>query len=87
MWGAIAGFFGGAVDTVMMRIVDVLLSIPLLFLLIALTVILGSSLPTPRSRVIGFTAWLVPARLVRGETLVLLRPGIRPGGSGDGRHR
>jgi peptide/nickel transport system permease protein len=70
LWGAIAGFFGGWVDTVMMRIVDVLLSIPLLFLLIVLAVIFQSSLGL-LILVIGFTAWLVPARLVRGETLVL----------------
>jgi peptide/nickel transport system permease protein len=70
LWGAIAGFFGGVVDTIMMRIVDVLLSIPLLFLLIVLAVIFQSSLGL-LILVIGFTAWLIPARLVRGETLVL----------------
>ncbi|HEY5273003.1 MAG TPA: ABC transporter permease [Acidimicrobiales bacterium] len=70
LWGAVAGFFGGWVDTVMMRIVDVLLSIPLLFLLIVLAVIFPRSLGL-LILVIGFTAWLVPARLVRGETLVL----------------
>jgi peptide/nickel transport system permease protein len=69
-WGAVAGFFGGIVDTIMMRIVDVLLSIPLLFLLIVLAVIFQSSLGL-LILVIGFTAWLIPARLVRGETLVL----------------
>lgn len=70
LWGATAGFFGGWVDAVMMRIVDVLLSIPLLFLLIVLAVIFQPSLEL-LIFVIGFTAWLVPARLVRGETLVL----------------
>ena len=70
LWGATAGFFGGWVDTIMMRIVDVLLSIPLLFLLIVLAVIFQPSLEL-LVLVIGFTAWLVPARLVRGETLVL----------------
>jgi peptide/nickel transport system permease protein len=70
LWGAIAGFFGGIVDTIMMRIVDILLSIPLLFLLIVLAVIFQSSLGL-LILVIGFTAWLIPARLVRGETLVL----------------
>ncbi|HZS24898.1 MAG TPA: ABC transporter permease [Gaiellaceae bacterium] len=68
--GAISGFFGGWVDAVLMRIVDVLLSIPLLFLLIALAVIFRPSLKI-LILVIGFTAWLVPARLVRGETLSL----------------
>jgi peptide/nickel transport system permease protein len=70
IWGAVSGFFGGWVDAVMMRIVDVFLSVPLLFLLIVLAVIFHSSLPL-LILVIGFVAWLVPARLVRGETLSL----------------
>jgi peptide/nickel transport system permease protein len=70
LWGAISGFFGGWVDALMMRIVDVLLSVPLLFLLIVLAVIFHPSL-TILILVIGLTAWLVPARLVRGETLSL----------------
>jgi peptide/nickel transport system permease protein len=70
LWGAIAGFFGGWIDTIMMRFVDMLLSIPLLFLLIVLAVIFQSSIGL-LILVIGLTAWLVPARLVRGETLVL----------------
>jgi peptide/nickel transport system permease protein len=70
VWGAVAGFFGGWVDALMMRIVDVLLSVPILFLLIVLAVIFQPSLGL-LMLVIGFTAWLVPARLVRGETLTL----------------
>ena len=70
LWGATAGFLGGIVDAVMMRIVDILLSIPLLYLLITLTVIFRRSL-TLLIVVIGLVAWLTPARLVRGETLSL----------------
>ncbi|HUZ20971.1 MAG TPA: ABC transporter permease [Acidimicrobiales bacterium] len=70
LWGAISGFFGGWVDALMMRIVDTLLSVPLIFLLITLAVIFQTSL-TLLIFIIGMTAWLVPARLVRGETLVL----------------
>jgi peptide/nickel transport system permease protein len=70
LFGAISGFFGGWVDAFMMRVVDVLLSVPLLFLVIVLAVIFQPSL-TILILVIGFTAWLVPARLVRGETLSL----------------
>ncbi|MGO9559441.1 MAG: ABC transporter permease [Acidimicrobiales bacterium] len=70
VWGAVAGFFGGIVDAIMMRVVDVLLSIPALFLLIVLAVIF-----TPGKVglifIIGGLAWLTPARLVRGETLTL----------------
>jgi peptide/nickel transport system permease protein len=70
VWGAVSGFFGGWLDALMMRIVDILLSVPLLFLLIVLAVIFHPSLPL-LILVIGFVAWLVPARLVRGETLSL----------------
>jgi len=39
VWGAVAGFFGGVVDALMMRFVDILLSIPTLLLLIVLSVL------------------------------------------------
>lgn len=70
LWGATSGFFGGVVDAVMMRIVDVFLSLPTIYLLITLTVIFQAS-EGLLILVIGLTAWLVPARLVRGETLTL----------------
>jgi peptide/nickel transport system permease protein len=70
LFGAISGFSGGWLDSLMMRIVDVLLSVPILFLVIVLAVIFHPSL-TILILVIGLTAWLVPARLVRGETLSL----------------
>jgi peptide/nickel transport system permease protein len=70
LWGAVSGFFGGWVDGLMMRTVDVFLSIPILFLLILLAVLFGQSLSI-LIYVIAFTSWLVPARLVRGETLTL----------------
>lgn len=70
LYGAISGFFGGWLDSLLMRIVDVLLSIPVLFLLIALVTIYHSS-ETLLILVIAFVSWLVPARLIRGETLTL----------------
>jgi peptide/nickel transport system permease protein len=70
LWGAVSGFFGGIVDTVMMRIVDALLAIPILFLLLYLVTIVRPS-TTVMIVVLGLTAWLVPARLVRGESLTL----------------
>ncbi|MCU1494749.1 MAG: Oligopeptide transport system permease protein OppC [Acidimicrobiaceae bacterium] len=70
LWGAVSGFFGGVVDAIMMRVVDVFLSLPTIYLLITLTVIFQAS-EGLLILVIGLTAWLVPARLVRGETLTL----------------
>ncbi len=86
--GAISGFFGGIVDTILMRFVDILLSVPLLYLLIVLAVIFQPSVEI-LILVIGFTAWLVPARLVRGETLSLrvreYVQAVRVMGGGGGR--
>jgi peptide/nickel transport system permease protein len=70
IYGALAGFIGGWVDAIMMRIVDMLLSIPVLFLLIALVTIYRQS-EILIIVVIAFVSWLIPARLVRGETLTL----------------
>jgi peptide/nickel transport system permease protein len=69
-FGAVSGYFGGWVDSFMMRIVDVLLSIPLIFLLVVLAVIFTPSVGL-LILVIGMTSWLGAARLVRGETLTL----------------
>jgi peptide/nickel transport system permease protein len=70
LWGAIAGFFGGWVDAVMMRIVDTVLAIPPLFLLLFLAVAITPSVPM-LIIVVALVSWLVPARLIRGETLTL----------------
>lgn len=86
--GAVSGFFGGFVDSFLMRLVDVLLSVPILYLLIVLAVIFSPSVKI-LILVIGFTAWLVPARLVRGETLSLrvreFVQAVRVMGGGGGR--
>jgi len=70
LWGASAGYLGGIVDGLMMRIVDALLAIPALLLLLFLATVFR---PTALILivVVGLTAWLVPARLVRGEALSL----------------
>jgi len=70
LWGAIAGFAGGWLDQVMMRIVDSLLAIPTLFLLLVLAAMFTPSLPM-LIIIVALVAWLVPARLIRGETLSL----------------
>lgn len=70
MWGAISGFLGGFVDTIMMRIVDVLLAVPTIFILLYLETIYH---PTVLLLIItiSIVSWLTAARLVRGETLSL----------------
>ena len=70
LWGAIAGFFGGLLDALMMRVVDSLVAIPALFLLVVLGTIITPSVPV-LVLVVGGIAWLVPARLIRAETLSL----------------
>jgi peptide/nickel transport system permease protein len=70
IWGAIAGFYGGFMDGLMMRIVDVILAVPALFFLL----ILATSAPPSMLEliiVLSFLAWQVPSRLVRGESLSL----------------
>ncbi len=69
-FGAISGYAGGAVDAVMMRIVDTVLSVPTLFLLIVIAAILHPSFWLIVF-IVALAAWLVPARLIRGETLTL----------------
>jgi len=68
--GAIAGLVGGIVDAVLMRLVDVLLSIPLLFVILIVSAHYGASV-VKLSLIIGAFSWLVSARLVRGEVLTL----------------
>jgi peptide/nickel transport system permease protein len=70
LWGAVSGLAGGIVDSVMMRVVDVFLSVPFLFVVLILAVKFGASVLS-LSLVIGGFAWQVPARLVRGEVLTL----------------
>lgn len=68
LYGATAGYFGGRVDSVMMRIVDILMSIPYMFVLILLLVIAGRSMMTLFIG-IGLISWLDMSRIVRGQTL------------------
>jgi ABC-type dipeptide/oligopeptide/nickel transport system permease subunit len=68
--GLAAGFLGGIVDTVLARLVDVVLSVPFLLVAIALVSITGPSL-TVTVLVIGFFSWASVARIVRGQVLSL----------------
>ena len=68
LYGAIAGYFGGKLDNFMMRLVDILMSIPYMFVLILLLVIFGRSIIMLFIG-IGLISWLDMARIVRGQTL------------------
>lgn len=70
LWGATAGFLGGWIDSIMMRIVDGLLAIPALLLVLLLASIVTPSVVTIII-LLGCISWLTTARLVRGEVLVL----------------
>lgn len=68
--GAIAGFYGGLSDSVIMRFTDVMLSVPGIFLIIAFSVFMGPSMRTI-ILAIGFLNWMAVARIVRATFLSL----------------
>jgi len=70
LYGAIAGLAGGLVDGLMMRFVDILLSIPFLFVVLIVATKYSGTVWT-LSIILGIFSWLVAARLVRGEVLTL----------------
>jgi peptide/nickel transport system permease protein len=68
--GSLAGYYGGWLDAVLMRLVDILLCIPTFFLILMVIAFVGPSI-TNVMVIIGLTAWTDVARLVRGEVLAL----------------
>jgi len=72
LYGATAGYIGGRVDNVMMRFVEILYSLPFVFLVVVLVVFFGRSFILI-FLVIGAVEWLDMARIVRGQTLALKR--------------
>ncbi|HEX3176344.1 MAG TPA: ABC transporter permease [Methylomirabilota bacterium] len=68
--GLLAGYFGGRVDDVLMRLADIQLAFPFILLAIAVIGVLGPSLTTIIC-VIGVSSWVVYARIVRGAALSL----------------
>jgi oligopeptide transport system permease protein len=98
-WGLLAGYLGGRVDSVLMRIVDVLYAVPLLFLVILLVALLrdhaarlaavGITREVVLYVVIGAISWLTMARIVRGQVLSLRQrefvAAARALGAGGGR--
>ena len=69
-WGIIAGYFGGRVDSVMMRIVDVLYGLPFIIFIILLMVIFGRNIWLLFAA-IGAVEWLTMARIVRAQVIGL----------------
>ena len=69
-WGIVAGYFGGRVDSVMMRIVDVLYGLPFIIFIILLMVIFGRNIWLLFGA-IGAVEWLTMARIVRGQVLTI----------------
>ena len=69
-WGIVAGYFGGRVDSVMMRIVDVLYGLPFIIFIILLMVIFGRNIWLLFAA-IGAVEWLTMARIVRGQVLTI----------------
>ena len=68
--GAVAGYFGGGADTAIMRVADVFLSVPALFLILIVVALFGASL-TNTALVIALVTWAPVARVVRSECLSL----------------
>lgn len=68
--GALSGFYGGWTDRVIMRFIDIMLSIPTFFLILAVIAFIGPSIWNIMI-VIGVTSWMGVARLVRAEFLSL----------------
>lgn len=70
IFGSIAGYYGGRVDSIIMRFVDIMLAFPTLFLILAVISILEPSIYNIMI-IIGLTGWMDVARLVRAEFLTL----------------
>jgi peptide/nickel transport system permease protein len=68
--GALAGYYGGVLDQILMRLVDLMLCFPTIFLILAVIAVLGPNIWNIMA-VIGLTSWMGVARLVRAEFLSL----------------
>jgi peptide/nickel transport system permease protein len=70
IYGLVAGFAGGKVDAVLMRIADAFLGIPFIILVVAVSGVVGAGLTT-LILILGLTGWVTYARVVRGEVMVV----------------
>jgi oligopeptide transport system permease protein len=74
LYGAIAGYYGGRVDEVLMRLVDFLYGIPYMFIVILIMLLFSDSArgePLPVFLALGLVQWLTMARVIRGQVLTL----------------
>ena len=74
LYGAVAGYYGGRVDEVMMRFVDFMYGIPYMFLVILIMLLFSESArgqPLPVFLALGLVQWLTMARVVRGQVMTL----------------
>jgi oligopeptide transport system permease protein len=73
-YGAVAGYYGGRIDEVMMRFVDFMYGVPYMFLVILIMLMFSESArgdPVPVFVALGLVEWLTMARVVRGQVLTL----------------
>ena len=70
VYGSVAGYFGGKVDMIMMRIVDILIGLPSLLYIVLIMLVLGSNLVSVIVA-ICISSWIGTARIVRGQVLTL----------------
>ena len=68
IYGLISGFFGGLIDTIMMRVADGILSIPFIILVVAISGVVGAGLTT-LILILGLTGWVTYSRVIRAEVL------------------
>lgn len=68
-WGALAGYAGGWLDALLMRLVDAALSVPRIVLLLGIAALWGPQSVTGLAALLGFTGWFGASRLVRAEVL------------------
>ncbi len=68
--GALAGYYGGWIERIIMRFIDIMLSVPTFFLILAVIAFMGSGIWNIMV-IIGLTSWMGVARLVRAEFLSL----------------
>ena len=92
LYGAVAGYYGGRVDELLMRVVDFLYGVPYMFLVILVMLLFSDTArgePLPVFVALGLVQWLTMARIVRGQVLALRERefvlAARAAGAGDAR--